>query len=235
MTKKIILNAVKRTDENGKASKIRADAEIPAVLYGGKNENEHLKLGANDIVRAYQQAGESSLIDLNVDKTDAIKVIIKNIQRNPVSDKIIHVDFYRIDMNKPIDVEIPLEFIGDPKAVKDLGGTLIKSLESISVNCLPGDLLENIEVDIDPLETFNDTVKVSDLQIDEKIKVINNPGDAVASVLAPRLVDEDEEEKEEKAAAEGEEETKEGDDKGKEGNAKENKDKEKTDKKSDGK
>ena len=228
MTKKIILNAVKRIDDNGKAAEIRADAQVPAVLYGGKDQNEHLKLGANDISRAYGIAGESSLIDLNIDKADAIKVIIKNVQRNPVNEKIIHVDFYRVDMNKPIDVEIPLAFIGDTKAVKDLGGTLIKSLESISANCLPADLPENIKVDINPLKTFNDTVKVSDLKIDEKIKVMNNPGDAVASVLAPRLVDEEEE-------VEGEEEAAEGDDKEKESSTEEGKDKEKTDKKSDGK
>lgn len=237
MTKKLILKAIKRTDDNGKAAAIRAGAEVPAVLYGGKGENEHLKLSANDISQTYQQAGESSLIDLSVDKADTIKVIIKNVQYNPINDKIIHVDFYRVDMKKPIDVEIPLEFIGDPKAVKDLGGTLIKSLESISANCLPGDLLENIEVDVSSLDTFNDSVKVRDLKIDEKIKVMNNPDDAVASVLAPRLIDEEEEKEE--AAAEGEEEAKEGDGKEKEGGTEEgkdkDKDKEKTDKKSDGK
>ncbi len=234
MTKKLILNAIKRTDDNGRATQIRLSEQVPAVLYGGKTQNEHLKLGVNDINQAYAVAGESSLIDLSVGKAETVKVIIKNIQRDVVSEKIIHVDFYRVDMKKPIDVEIPLEFIGDPKAVKDLGGTLIKSLESISAKCLPGDLLENIEVDISSLDTFNDTVKVSDLKIDEKIQVMNSPEDAVASVLAPRLVEEEEEEKEE-AAAEGEEGAKEGDDKEREGSSEEGKGKEKTDKKIDGK
>ncbi len=233
MTKKLILNAIKRTDDNGRAAQIRLSEQVPAVLYGNKTQNEHLKLSINDINQAYAVAGESSLIDLSVDKAETIKVIIKNIQRDVVNEKIIHVDFYRVDMKKPIDVEIPLEFIGDPKAVKDLGGTLIKSLESISAKCLPGDLLENIEVDISSLDTFNDTVKVSNLKIDEKIQVMNNPEDAVASVLAPRLVEEEEEE----AAVEDEEGAKEGDDKEKEEGAEEakGKEKEKKDKKTDGK
>ncbi|MCK5061151.1 50S ribosomal protein L25 [Candidatus Parcubacteria bacterium] len=233
--KKLILNAIKRTGDDGRAAKIAQAGQVPAVLYGGDKQNEHLKLGANDIDQTYAIAGESSLIDLSVDKAGAIKVIIKNIQRNPVNDKIIHVDFYRVDMNKPIDVEIPLKFIGDPKAVKDLGGTLIKSLESIRANCLPADLPENIEVNINPLETFSDTVKVSDLRIDKKIKVINSPEDAVASVLVPRLVDEDEEEK--KKIAEGEEKAKEaeGEEKAEGADGGKGKDKEKTDKKSDGK
>ena len=232
MTKKLILNAVKRKDDNGRAAQIRADEQVPAVLYGNKTQNEHLKLSVNDLNQAYAAAGESSLIDLSIGKAETIKVIIKNIQLDPVSEKIIHVDFYRVDMKKPIDVEIPLEFIGDAKAVKDLGGTLIKSLESISAKCLPGDLLENIEVDISPLNTFNDSVKVADLKIDKKIEVMNNPEDAVASVLAPRLVEEEEEEKE---AVEGDEEGEAGEDKEKTAGTDENKDKEKENKKTDGK
>ena len=100
MTKKIILNAIKRKAENGQTEQIRAGEQIPAILYGGKTQNENLKLNINEINQAYAAAGESSLIDLSVEKSDPVKVIIKNVQKNPVSDKIIHVDFYRVDMNK---------------------------------------------------------------------------------------------------------------------------------------
>ncbi len=157
-----------------------------AVVYGSKSDNILLKLNANELIKAYEQAGESSLIDLDIDAKDSIKVLVKDIQKHPVKDSIIHVDFYKVDMSEKLSVEIPLNYVGESKAVKELGALLLKNLDSLTIECLPGDLLDEIEVDISSLESFGDIIKVEDIKLPENLKVLDNPEDSVVTVVEPR-------------------------------------------------
>jgi large subunit ribosomal protein L25 len=161
-----------------------------AVVYGSKSENILLKLNANELIKAYGQAGESSLIDLDLDGKDSIKVLVKDIQKHPVRDSIIHVDFYKVDMSEKLSAEIPLNYVGESKAVKELGALLLKNLDSLTIECLPGDLLDEIEVDISGLESFGDMIKVGDIKLPENLKVLDNPEDSVATVVEPRKEEE---------------------------------------------
>lgn len=191
MVKKIILNAESRDNKSESNRIIREKGFVPAVIYGKDQKNINIKLKAFDLEKAYDLAGESSLIDLKLDDQDLTKVIIKDIQKDPLKGNIIHADFYFIDINVPIEVETPLIFINESKAVRELNGILSKNKESILVKCLPNDLIAEIEVDISPLNTFDDSIKVKDVKVPENITVLDSLDDLVINVIEPKQEEEE--------------------------------------------
>ena len=194
------LQATSRTEkENPK--QVRREGFIPVVLYGPYVEkSKQLKVKKGDFERIYNQAGESSLINLNLDKNSE-KILIKDIQRDPVKEEIIHADFYQVKMDEKIYTEIPLSFVGEAKAVKELGGYLTKNIDSLEVECLPGDLVYEIEVDVSKLENFEDDIKIKDLNIPKGVEVADDPENIVATVTPPQ--EEKEEEQAEETSEEG--------------------------------
>jgi len=183
---------VKLCQETGRRNKIiRKQKLIPAVLYGHKIKNLNLSVKEQDFKKVYKQAGESTLIKINIktDKDEKEKeriVLIYNTEKDPVSDEVIHIDFYQVKMDQEISIEVPLVFINKSDAVETDKGVLIKNLQVVEVEALPQDLPSEIEVDISVLKTFNDNIYIKDLKIPEKSKIKNNPEDSVASVIPPR-------------------------------------------------
>lgn len=210
MVKKITLNAELRKDQNINSKAIRREGFVPAVVYGKNQENINIKIKELDVERAYASAGESSLVDLKLQSKDPLKVIIKDIQTDVVKGNIIHADFYIIDVNVPIEVEVPLIFINESKAVKELNGILSKNKETILVKCLPDNLISELEVDISVLNTFNDSVKVRDVKVPENLTVLDSLDDLIINAIEPRQQEEEEEIKETSEEKEGEEDKKEG-------------------------
>lgn len=190
MVKEIKLDVQARTEKKGQAKKIRTNGFIPAVLYGPGMVTHNLKVKRHDFEQVFALAGESHLIDLAIDGKETVKVIIKDIHRNPIKDEIIHADFYKVDMKKKIEVEIPLHFIGEAKAVKELGGTLVKNIDSLEVKCLPGDLIDKFDIDLSVLETFDDFIRVRDLNLPSTLEIIYQPESLVAHVVEPRVEEE---------------------------------------------
>jgi large subunit ribosomal protein L25 len=117
-------------------------------------------------------------------------VIIYEIQRDPVTDSIIHIDFFQVKMDEEIETEVEFEYIGESIAVRDLGGVLVKNMDDIEVKCLPGDLPSKINVDISVLNTFDDRICVKNLKISEKVKIDLDPETVVALVSPPRSEEE---------------------------------------------
>jgi len=184
MNKDIKLSA-KTREKSGNAGKLRSAGFIPAAVYGSGTENRNIKIEKNQLEKIYARLGETSLIDLMVDEKETLKVIIKDVQKDPVRNHIVHIDFYVVDMKKPIDVMVPLHFTGEAKAVKELGGTLVTNLDEVEIRCLPGDLIESFSVDISPLNTFDDSINIRDLKLPAGIEVLNNADDVVVSVIMP--------------------------------------------------
>jgi large subunit ribosomal protein L25 len=192
MVKTIKLNANLR-EEKGKAGrKVRHTGFVPAVLYGPGEKNVNLKIKEQEINKIFAHHDTSGLIDLSIDGAAPIATIIKDEQRQGLSDKLLHLDFYKVNMKNKIDVEIPLHFINEAKAVKELGGTLIKNFETLEVKCLPGDLLDKIDVDLSVLNTFDDTIKISDLHLSADFEITKHLEDVVAHVMEPKLQVEEE-------------------------------------------
>jgi large subunit ribosomal protein L25 len=187
----IIMESIKlEVQKRDKAENIKdmiKAGSVPAVVYGPHlKTNKLIKVNANALRKVIAAAGESTLIDLIVDGKQEGKVLIKEDQRDPIKDTLIHVDFYEVDMTKEIHTEIPLHFIGESKAVKELSGVLIRSINEIEVKCLPSDLVNHIDVDVSLLATFDDVIKIHDLQLPKGIKLAHDTDDVVATVAEPK-------------------------------------------------
>ncbi len=176
------LKAKSRTVPTPILNQTRAQGQIPAELYGAGQANQHLFIDLRSLEKIYKQAGRSVLVDLIVDKKEPVKIIIGEVQKKPVTDQILHVDFRQIQMDKEMQTKIPLVFIGESRAIKEMGGTLIKSLEELEIVCLPIDLISALKVNLEVLETFDDVIHVKDINIPEKIKVLTDLDQVVASV-----------------------------------------------------
>lgn len=181
----ISLKAQKRGVPTKEINQQRKAGKIPAVLYGKNQTNQHLFIDNIEFEKVYQTVGESSLVDLTVAGDKPIKVLIYDVQKDPVTDKIDHIDLYQIDMTKPFTFTVPLVFVGESKAVKELEGTLVKSLDEVEISCLPSDLIHEIEIDVSSLETFEDVIWVKDLKVPENITIKTDPEESVASVVPP--------------------------------------------------
>lgn len=183
---KISLQSKERQEVGKKLNRYRKNGLIPAVVYGNKIEPRSLWLNYLEFQKAYRKAGESTIIELGVGEKFKTSVLINGVQTDPVSGKFSHIDFFQISMDQKLEAEVPLEFTGESEAVKNLGGVLVRSLDAVPVSCLPADLPSKIIVDIAALKTFADVIKVSDLGISDKVKILLEKETVVANVAPPR-------------------------------------------------
>jgi len=184
------LTASKRDLSGRKTDALRALGKVPAVVYGVGTEPQNIEINRNQFVKVYNQAGESSVIELAIDAQKTLPVLIQDYQLDPVRSEVIHVDFRAIDMSKEIEAEVDLEFVGEALAVKALGGTFVPLRNHVSIKCLPTKLMRNITIDISVLKTFDDAIHVSDLPVMEGVQIIDDAETTLAMVEAPRSEEE---------------------------------------------
>ncbi|MBU2564456.1 50S ribosomal protein L25 [Patescibacteria group bacterium] len=190
MVKDISLNAKIREKENVKT--LREKGLIPAVVYGRGQKNISLSLDYQEFKKALETAGESTIIKLKVNN-EIKNVLIYDVAKDPITDKFIHIDFYQVRMDEIITAEVRLAFEGESSAVKTLEGILIKTMNEVEVEALPGDLPHELKIDLSILETFDDHIKIKDIKLPEGVKIKLDPEDVVASVAPPRTQEELEE------------------------------------------
>jgi large subunit ribosomal protein L25 len=183
---KVKLESKTRDVFGRKTNKGRREGLVPAVVYGRGIKTESLWVNTLDLERLLKKAGESTVIDLLIDGKNSRNVIIYEIQKDPVTDKFRHIDFFQVRMDEEIETEVELFFAGESPAVKEQGGVLVKSLSEITVKCLPGDLPSEIIVDISTLKTFEDHICIKDLKISPKVEIDLDPETVVALVEEPR-------------------------------------------------
>lgn len=186
----IQLSAQTRSLVGRAVRQLRAQDVIPAVMYGHGTETVSLSIPRKTLQQAYEQAGESTLVDLQIDSATPVKVIIHDVQRNGITGRIAHVDFYKVNMKEKITAEVPLVFVGEAAAVKTLGGVLIKNLIKVDVESLPADLPHELTVDISKLATFEDKITVADIQLPAGVTIQAEATEAVALVEPPRSEEE---------------------------------------------
>lgn len=183
----INIKAKARPEKN--SNQLRSQGKIPGIIYGNKIKSTPLVLEYADFEKAYREAGESIIINLELDGKKK-GVLVKEVQFHPLTDKIIHVDFYEVDMSKKITTFVPLEFFGQSRAVKDEAGILVTNIDEVEVECLPADLPKEIKVDISPLNTFDDVIKIGDLKIPQGVELSLEDKEVVATVTPPRSEEE---------------------------------------------
>lgn len=196
------LNAELRTDKGkGASRRLRRNADmIPAILYGAGKDPLSLTLAHKDIHKACEnEAFFSHIITINADG-DRQQAIVKDLQRHPAKDRIMHADFLRIQMDQAITVEVPLHFLNEDSClgVRQGGGNVSHNMTSIEISCLPGDLPEYIEVDIEDLD-LGDAIHMSGLRLAEELSIPSLQQGAdhdhvVVSVNAPKRAEELDEE-----------------------------------------
>ena len=186
------LSAKIRSSKGRKVKNLRKKAILPAVLYGPGIDNLNLEVKEKEFEAARKKAGGSSLISLNVeDQKKKFLVLIHNIQTSPLKGSILHIDFYQPKLEEEVEATVPLVFEGECPAVKNLQGTLVKEISEVQVKAKPQHLPRQIEVDISLLETFEDSIKISDLKTPEGVKILKEAEEIVALVSPPENVEEE--------------------------------------------
>lgn len=215
------LIARKREVSGSSASRrLRREGWLPCIVNNEKGKSELIQMNRHDFELMLQHhRSESLILDLEIDSGKPERVLLKEVQRDAVTDETLHADFVGISMMKKMRVHVPIVLVGEAVGVKDEGGVLDHLLRELEIECLPGDLVEAIEIDVSELRIGNVRL-VSELILDPKLTVLTAGDVAVAGVSMPRIEEEVvPEEAVEKAEPEviGEEEKKEeGEEEGKE-------------------
>lgn len=174
------LNVQKR-DASKSPNALRREGFIPAVVYGRAQEATPIAVNAKEFDKLFRQAGESTVISLQ-GLGESKDVLVQEVAVDPVSGISLHADFYAIAKGQTVTVEVPLEFVGESGAVKDLGGILVKVMHELEIECEPKDLPRSIEVDISKLATLEDQVKISDLKLPASAKISVDMDEVVAMI-----------------------------------------------------
>lgn len=194
---KVVLKAVKR-DVTGKQVKaMRREGKLPAVIYGRHTEPINIALDAHSASLALAKLTSSSIVTIDVDGTE-YPTLVREKQRDFIKNRLLHVDFLAVSLTEKLRAEVALRFTGLSTAVKDYNAILVHNLEQFHVECLPSDLPEYIEVDISSLARPGDGIRVKDVPVSDKIRVLEDPETMVAVAAASRV-----EETVTEAAAEG--------------------------------
>lgn len=163
MAETITLQATKRDVLGKHVRHLRREGKIPAVLYGPGFEPLSLLVDWIELRPKLLAAGGSQIINLDVEGDETYNVLVRNVQRRPVRGDVLHLDFYRVRMDVAIRTDVPIVLVGNGAALEDAGGTYNHEKNSITVECLPGDLPASIEVSIEGLKEVGDMITVADL------------------------------------------------------------------------
>lgn len=179
--KKHTLTAEERTVTGRKAKHLRKRGMIPATVYGKNVDSESISVKLDDFSKLYAETGETGLIEMTVGKS--IKpVLIHNVQTDPVTREILHIEFHQVDLKQKVHAEVPLVIEGTAPAAEQKLGLLIQVLNAIDVEALPTDLPERITVNVSKLANVGDELRVSDLSIPQGVSVSTDAALTVARI-----------------------------------------------------
>ena len=181
----ITVKAESRSDFGKNASRrLRHKGMVPAIVYGGKSGNVSVAVDPKALQRVLRsEAGRNAILKLEIAGEGATNAILKSWQVDPVRENFLHADFYRIAMDVALKVTVPIAVKGEAHGVKTEGGILELVIRQIEIECLPGDIPERIEVDVTELG-LNQSIRVSDLPITAKVKILQNPDQVVVHVVS---------------------------------------------------
>ena len=192
MSQKIELHAEPRADVGKGASRRlrRAGEKVPGIIYGAGNPPQNLMLSVNELTKAMQnESFFSQILDIRLDG-NVQQAVLRDVQRNPANERVLHIDFLRVSADKPIEVNVPLHFVNEDKCkgVRLGGGTIVHAMTEAEISCLPKDLPEYLEVYMAELD-LGEIIHLSDLALPPGVTLVALTHDddrAVVSVQAPR-------------------------------------------------
>jgi len=172
----------------GKATKrLRKSGIIPANISGHKEESQTVQVEALAFEALKRAHGATGIITLRLsDSNRSQTALVRRVQRDPRSGKILHIDFSRVSLTERITMKVPLRFVGEAPAVKDVGGVLLHLLDTLEVECTASDIVDFIEVDISPLTEIDSMLHAEDAQLPTNFTLITDPKEGIAKVAATR-------------------------------------------------
>ena len=190
-------------EKTGKVAtkEVRRNGEIPAVLYGLK-DNLSFSVCPDNLKDILTAKGQNALIDLNLEGNKKRKVILKEFQSHPLKERWVHVDFLEVDVTKTVKVSVNVHLIGKSAGEK-MGGLVNQVLKSIHVECLPADIPQSVDLDVTAVE-LGQVLHVSDLSLPDKVKILHQPNEVILSVHLEKVKEEETTEDEELAEGETE-------------------------------
>jgi large subunit ribosomal protein L25 len=194
----IELKAEKRTIIGKRVKALRREGIIPALLYGPKTEPVPIQCDERELQHVLAWAGGTNLIALRIGDAGKPKMtLVSEVQRDSLTNDVYHVDFYQVVMTEKVKAEVNLILIGEPLAVQQKEFMLLQGADSVEIECLPGDLIHSIEVDLSPLVGVDDAIYVKDLQVPENITILTDGDELVAKIQYLYIPEEEEVEVEE--------------------------------------
>lgn len=190
MLKIELLKGEKRGKGNQNAS--RREGFIPAVIYGNNDvlaENIDIKVPKLVFEKLLDKVGEHGLIELSVEDIK-YNVLVREVQKAPVKGTILHIDFICVNMDREVIVKLPLNYVGEAPVVKKMGGIITSHSAFLKIRCLPGNLIDSIEVDLSGLEKITSVIKASDIELPDTVKLVDDPIKLLVNVAAKKVVTE---------------------------------------------
>ena len=183
------------------------EGKLPAIVYGHNTEATPITLDRLEFQKVFVKSGRTHLVDLVLDGGRTEKVLVREIQTHPRQLGPIHVDFYQVNLQEKIEVEVPVHLTGESAPVKRGDADILQPLHAIRVECLPSDIPESFEVDITPLEEIDMELRVSDLAVPKDVTILEESEELVVKIVHKRELKVEEEIPAAEAAvpAEGEE------------------------------
>jgi large subunit ribosomal protein L25 len=194
------LNAARREVLGKKVRRLRRQGLTPANIFGRALDSLAVQVSSDELRHMLHSAGRNEIVYLRLDSDEPRPTFVRDIQRHPISDVILHVDFLQISLKEKVKLEVQLHLVGLPPAVDKYGGILVHGLDRVTVEALPAEVPSVIEVDVSGLEEIDQALHVSDLRVPEGVTILTDPEQVVAKVSPPAVVREEEEEKAEAAA-----------------------------------
>ncbi|MDZ4771056.1 MAG: 50S ribosomal protein L25 [Chloroflexota bacterium] len=184
------LDAQSRTVTGKKVGQLRVQGLVPAVIYGAKIQPIHLQVPYRALELTLRKAGGTNLIDVNIDGS-VQTVLARSVQRDVIRGSILHVDFLAIDKSVKIATDIPVHLVGESPAVNNRQGVLQHDLMVLHVEALPGDLIDQVTIDISNLKLYGDHITVADLKLPSGVTALVEPSAVIVRIVGAKIVSED--------------------------------------------
>jgi large subunit ribosomal protein L25 len=179
------LKAAARQPLGKRSRRLLREGKLPAIVYGHNTEPTPILLDRLEFQKVFVKSGRTHLVDLAIDgRTE--KVLVREIQTHPRRLGPIHVDFYQVDLQEKIEVEVPIHLVGESAPVKRGDADIMQPMHSIRVECLPSDIPESVEIDITPLEEIEMELRVADLTVPKNVTVLEDPEELVVKIVHKR-------------------------------------------------
>jgi large subunit ribosomal protein L25 len=179
----IVLNAEPRTVTGKEVNRLRREGWVPAIIYGPSVGSRPLQIEARQAEAVLGKVGTSHLLSLHIAGEKApVQVLVRDLQRDPIHRQMVHIDLYQVEMGKPITVEVPLVWVNESPVVVRRDGVLLQGAETVEIECLPGDLIDSIEVDLSLLTEVDQQITVGDLAVPARVRVLSDPAEMIVRV-----------------------------------------------------